>query len=149
GNWENRTFHMVAGGSTDKTSVTLTAEWKRSDPLIQFERPFSRGLYRTPTYAGIVSIGTDFYYMNPALNAPPAGLDGSPADLVAAGVYTGPMGQEAASQFLDLANYPTLLADAERRSMTAAIEHKLSQRVTLFSDLIYTINNTETVLNAQ
>jgi iron complex outermembrane recepter protein len=149
GHWETRNFFAVAGGESEKTSLTVTAEWKRSDPLIQYERPFSTGLFRTPSYAGIVSIGNDFYYLNPDRNAPAGTLDLSPAQLVTQNVYAGPLTQAEASQFLDLANYPTLLADAERRSFTAAIEHKLTDKVTLFSDLIYTINNTETVLNAQ
>ena len=149
GNWEKRSFHASAGASNDKTSVVVTAEWKRTDPLIQFERPYSQGLFRTPSYAGIVSIGTDFYYLNPSSNAPSGALDLSPAQLVAQGVYSGPLDQTAASQFFDLAAYPTLLADAERRSLVTAIEHKLTPNTTLFLDGLYSINNTETVLNAQ
>ena len=149
GHWEKRSFFATAGASSDKTSVVVTAEWKRSDPLIQFERPYSQGLFRTPSYAGIVSIGTDFYYLNPNTNAPAGTLDQSPAQLVASGVYAGPMDQTAASQFFDLAAYPTLLADAERRSLVTAIEYKLTPNTTLFLDGLYSINNTETVLNAQ
>lgn len=149
GNWEKRSFFATAGASSDKTSIVFTAEWKRSDPLIQFERPYSRGLFRTPSYAGIVSIGTEFYYLNPSMNAPSGALDLSPAQLVAQGVYQGPLDQTQASQFFDLAAYPTLLADAERRSLVTAIEYKLTPNTTLFLDGLYSVNNTETVLNAQ
>jgi len=149
GNWANRSFYTVVGGSSGKTNLTITAEWKRSDPLIQYERPYSTGLFRTPTYAGIVSIVNDFYYLNPSASAPPLGLNLTPAQLVAQGIYQGPLTQDAASQFLDLANYPTLLAKAERRSFTAAVDHQLADNVNLFADVIYTINNTESVLNAQ
>jgi iron complex outermembrane recepter protein len=149
GNWETRRFSLVAGGSAGKTDLTFSAEWKKSDPLIQNERPFSTGLYRTPSFAGVVSIANDFYYLNPNSNAPAGTLDLSPAGLVAQGVYQGPLTQDQVAQFLDLANYPTLLAAAERRSFTAAVEHKLTDTITLFADGIYTVNDTETVLNAQ
>lgn len=149
GHWETRRASMVAGGSSGNTSLTVSAEWKKSDPLIQNERPFSTGLFRTPSYAGIVSIGNDFYYLNPSMNAPNGALDSTPAQLVAAGVYAGPLTQDGAAQYLDLANYPTLLASAERRSFTAALEHKVSDNIVLFADGMYTVTNTETVLNAQ
>lgn len=149
GNWANRSYYMVGGATMDKTSVLFTTEWKKSDPLIQFERPFSTALFRTPSYAGIVSIGTDFYYLNPSTNAPGRNIDQTPAQLVASGVYRGPLDQTAASQFFDLAAYPTLLAKAERRSFTVGIEHRLTDDVTLFGDFLYSLNNTETVLNAQ
>ena len=149
GNWANRSYYAVGGASFDKTSVLFTTEWKSSDPLIQNERPYSTGLFRSPTYAGIVSIGSDFYYLNPSLNAPPRNVDQTGAQLSAAGTYRGPLDQTAASQFLDLANYPTLLAQAQRRSFTTAIEHRLTESTTLFGDFIYSLNETETVLNAQ
>ncbi len=149
--WTNRSYYGVIGAtsSSGKTSITLTTEYKDSDPLIQSERPYSRGLFRSPTYAGVVSIGTNFYYLNPSLNAPPRNADLTPAQLVAQGVYQGPLDQTAASQFFDLANAPTLLAQAQRRSFTAAIEHRLTDSAKLFGDFIYSLNDTETVLNAQ
>lgn len=149
GNWTNRSYYGIIGASSGKTSLTLTTEYKDSDPLIQSERPYSKGLFRSPTYAGIVSSGTVFYYLNPSLNAPPRNVDLTPAQLIAQGVYQGPLDQTAASQFFDLANAPTLLAQAQRRSFTAAIEHRLTDTTKLFGDFIYSLNDTETVLNAQ
>lgn len=147
--WANRSYSGVFGATSGKTSVTLSTEWKSSDPLIQKERPYSTGLYRTPSFAGVVNIGNDYYYLNPSLNAPARNLDLTPAQLVAQGIYAGPLSQEGVAQFLDIANYPTLLAQVERRSFTAAIEHRLTDTVTLFGDFIYSLNETETVLNAQ
>lgn len=149
GHWANRSYFGVFGANSGDTSITVTTEWKKSDPLIQKERPYSTGLYRTPSFAGSVSIGNDFYYLNPSLNAPPRNLDLTPAQLNTQGIYQGPMSQDAVAQFLDIANYPTLLAQAERRSFTAAIEHKLNPAAVLFGDFIYSLNETETVLNAQ
>jgi len=147
--WANRSFYTVVGATSGNTSLTVSGEWKRSDPLIQKERPYSTGLFRTPTYGGIVNFGNDYYYLNPSVNAPPSNLDLTPAQLVAQGIYQGPLTQAGALQYLDLSTYPTLVAAAERRSFTAAIEHRLTTDTTLFADVIYTINNTESVLNAQ
>lgn len=149
GKYAERSYFMVAGASSAKTSVTLTTEWKSSDPIIQYERAFSTGLFRTPTYAGTLNIGNSFYYLNPSLNAPPTNRDLTAAQIVAQGIYQGPLTQGEAGAFLDLAGYPTLKLQAERRSFTAAIEHRLTQRTSLFADFIYSLNETESVLNAQ
>lgn len=149
GNWATRSYHGVFGATQDKTSVTITTEWKKSDPLIQKERAYSTGLFRTPSYAGIVNIGNDYYHLNPSLNAPPRNVDLTPQQLVAQGVYAGPMTQTQALVFFDLAAYPTLLLGAERRSFTAAVEHRLADWTTLYGDFIYSKSETESVLNAQ
>ena len=149
GHWANRTYYAVGGATFEKTSVLFTTEWKSSDPLIQNERPYSQPLFRTASYAGMVSIGNDFYYLTPSLNAPPRNLDQTGAQLVANGTYRGPMDQNAALLFFDLAEKPTLLASAQRRSFTTSVEHRLQDNITLFGELIYSLNETETVLNAQ
>ncbi|MSU24019.1 MAG: TonB-dependent receptor [Opitutus sp.] len=149
GHWSNRSYYAVAGTGAGKTNITVTTEWKSSDPLIQNERDYSTGLYRTPSFAGSVNIGNDYYYLNPSANAPALNLDLTSAQLVAQKIYQGPLTQDEVSKFLDLAAYPTLLANAERRSFTAAVEHRLSDSTTLFADFIYSLNETETVLNAQ
>jgi iron complex outermembrane receptor protein len=149
GDYSELSYYGVAGASFGDTSVTISTEYKHSDPLIQKDRPFARGLFRSPTYAGVVNIGNDWYYLNPSLNAPPRNVDLTPAQLVAQGVYQGPLTQTGASQFFDLANAPTMLIEAERRSFTAAVSHELNSATTLFADFLYTSNNTVSVLNAQ
>lgn len=149
GHYAERSYYAVAGASSDKTSLTITTEWKNSDPLIQFERAFSTGLFRTPTYAGTLNIGNDFYYLTPGQNAPPKNLDLTAAQVVAQKIYQGPYNQTDVGQFLDLANYPTLKLAAQRRSFTAAVDHRLTESTTLFGDFIMSLNETESVLNAQ
>jgi iron complex outermembrane recepter protein len=148
-NWANRSYYAIGGASNGKTSVTISTEWKKSDPLIQRDREWGRGQFRTPSFAGSINIGNDFYYLNPSLNAPPQNLNLSPADLVAQGIYQGPLTQDQVAQFFDLADYPTMLIAAKRRSFTAAIDHQLSDTTRLFADFIYTMNETRSVLNAQ
>jgi len=149
GNYEERSYFGVFGAGTDKTQITISTEWKKSDPLIQNERPWARGIFRTPTYAGVVNIGTVWYYLNPSLNAPPLNLDLTPEQAVAQGIYRGPLDQTGAQQFFDLASYPTMLIKAQRRSVVAAIDHRLTEKTTLFADFIYSATGSESVLNAQ
>lgn len=148
-NWTTRNYYAVAGASSGRTNVTLSTEWKLSDPLIQKDRPWAKGQFRTPSFAGSVNIGNDFYYLKPSLNAPPQNLDLSIADLVAQGIYSGPLTQDQVAQNFDLANYPTMLLKAERRSFTAAIDHQINDSTRIFGDFIYTVNESESVLNAQ
>ena len=103
GHWANRSYYGVFGATQGKTSLTVSTEWKNSDPLIQKERDYSTGLFRTPSYAGVINIGNDFYYLNPSANAPARNLDLTAAQLVAQGVYAGPLTQDGATKFLDLA----------------------------------------------
>lgn len=149
GNWSNRSYSAVAGASSGKTSVTISTEWKKSDPLVQRERSWALGQFRTPSFAGVINAGNDFYYLNPNLNAPPQNLDLSPAQLVAQGIYSGPYTQDQVARFFDLAAYPTMLLAAQRRSFVAAVEHQLNDTTRIWGDFIYTNTRTESVLNAQ
>lgn len=148
-NWANRSYYAIAGAGNGKTNLTISTEWKKSDPLIQKDREWGKNQFRTPSFAGVINIGNDFYYLNPNLNAPPQNQNMTPAQLVAAGIYQGPLTQDQVAQFFDLANYPTMLLQAERRSFTAALDHQLTDSTRLFGDFIYSINETESVLNAQ
>lgn len=151
GKWANRSYFGVAGASFGNTSLTITTEWKKSDPLIQYERDFAKGQFRTPSFAGSINLAgtTDFYFLGGGRNAPPQNLDLTPAQAVSQGIYQGPLTQDQVAQFFDLANYPTMLLAAQRRSFTAAVEHRLTPQTTLFGDFIYSLNETESVLNAQ
>jgi len=148
-NWTTRSYYAVAGASSGKTNVTLSTEWKLSDPLIQKDRPWAKGQFRTPSFAGSVNIGNDFYYLKPGLNAPAQNLDLSLADIVGQGIYSGPLTQDQVAQNFDLAEKPTMLLKAERRSFTAAVDHQINDSARIFGDFIYTITETESVLNAQ
>jgi iron complex outermembrane receptor protein len=149
GDYSETSYFGVAGASFGDTSLTIATEYKHSDPLIQKDRPFARGLFRSPTYAGVVNIGNSWYYLNPSVNAPPRNVDLTPAQLVAQGVYQGPLDQTGAQQFFDLSAAPTLLVEAERRSFTAALSHDINESTSLFADFLYTSTNTVSVLNAQ
>ncbi|MEY3775132.1 MAG: hypothetical protein RLZZ129_1912 [Verrucomicrobiota bacterium] len=149
--YSERSYYGVFGAGTDKTQITISTEWKKSDPLLQQDRAFGRGQFRTPSFAGSINdpITGDFYYLNPSLNAPAQGQNLSYADIVASGQYAGPLTQGAVAQFFDLAEYPTMLIKAQRRSVVAAIDHRLTDTTTLFGDFIFSETRTRSVLNAQ
>jgi iron complex outermembrane receptor protein len=157
GNYAERKAWMVGGASTDKTSVTVSAEWTKLDPLFQYERDFSNPAYGTGTFAGVVSTGGRFFVLNPSLNAPPAtGLDLTPEQLVANGTYIevdgsnliSGLGNERQYAF-NLSQYVTLLLRNERQSATIAFEHKANDKFALFGDLLYSQVKTYSQLNAQ
>lgn len=156
GNYAQRQFSVVTGAATEKTSVTVSAEYTRSDPLWQFERNFSNPSYGTPTFAGVVNIGANYYVLNPSLNAPPVGQDLTAAQLVANGTYIPVdstnlifgLGTEA-QYSLNLANAVTLLLRNERKSSTVNVEHKVSDTITAFADFLYSSTATSSQLNAQ
>lgn len=158
GKYAQRQFSVVGGTGTDKTGITMSAEWTNSDPLWQFERSFSNPSYGTPTFAGVVNIGSSYYILKPGLNAPPTGTHQSAAALVAAGTYIpvdftaltfGPLYGADGQYAFNLSQYVTVLLKNERKSVTLNFEHKWTDTVTLFGDMLYTQTATFSQLNAQ
>jgi iron complex outermembrane recepter protein len=149
GDYTQQAYYATLGAANDTTNVTFSVNWQKSDPLLQSDRAWSCCLFRTPSYAGVVNIGQNFYYLNPELNAPPTGLDLTPAQLIAQGIYQGPMDQAAASQFFDLSEIPTMLIGSERKSAVLSIEHDIADGHSLFGDLLVTNSQTRSTLNAQ
>jgi iron complex outermembrane receptor protein len=156
GHYRERSFDIVAGSGTPDTHVTVSAEWFKADPLYQRDRSFSSPIYGTPTFPGVVQFGSDFYLLKSGLNTPPAGPQ-SLAQLVAAGVYTGPYGFGGATgsqigdiqKFFDLSSKVTLLEGNQRKSATIALDHKLSSSFTIFADALISKTDTFSQLNAQ
>jgi iron complex outermembrane receptor protein len=151
GNYAQRRAYMTVGAGNDKTQVTVSAEWRSTDPLYQFERPWGLNQFRTPTFAGVVTTdgGVTRYYLNPTLNAPPLNTDMTLAQLVAAGIYTGPYDQAQVAQFFDLSAKSTMFQATQRRSLFLNAEHKWSDSITAFSDILVTNSITFSSLNAQ
>jgi iron complex outermembrane recepter protein len=156
GNYAVKNGWVVGGTSTDKTAITVSAEWTKSDPLFQYERQFSNPAYGTGSFAGVVSIGSDFYVLNPSLNAPPMNQDLTPAQLVANGTYIAVNGSNliggtgSAQQYaFNLAQYVTLLLGNERQSATINLSHQWTDNVEVFGDVMYSQTKTYSQLNAQ
>jgi iron complex outermembrane receptor protein len=150
GHAKERGAHVVGGVSNGTTSMTISADWFKEDPVFAFQRPYSAVTFGTPTFAGSVNIGSQFYYLDPARGAPavtPGGL--SPAALVAAGVYSGPRTQGQQFELFNLSQYVTQKIGNERQSLTFAAEHKISDSLSLFADFLYSNTQTASQINGQ
>ena len=71
GHAAERSAHIVGGVSNGKTSMTISAEWYKADPIYAYQRPYSAVTYGTPTFAGSVNIGGNYYYLDESLGSPP------------------------------------------------------------------------------
>lgn len=157
GHYSERSAYVIGGVGDGKTSLTLSASWSKTDPLFQYERSYSNPSYGTGTFAGVINVGSSYYVLNPNLTAPPKNTDLTLAQLVANGTYVGPFtssdlinGTGAAGAYsFNLANYVTLLLRNERSAVTAALDHQVNDRVSIFGDVLYTHTETFSQLNAQ
>lgn len=156
GHYAERSANFVTGASNDTTSLTVSASWARKDPLFQYERQYSNPAYGTGTFAGVVSIGSRFFVLNPSLNAPPMNQDLTPEQLVANGTYievnggnlTNGVGNEKQYAF-NLAQYVTLLQGQDQQAATINFNHKWTDMVEVFGDLMYSATQSYSQLNAQ
>lgn len=150
GNSASRSAYIVGGTSNGKTSITVSAEWVKEDPLWNFERSYSNPTYGTPTFGGSLNIGTSYYYLNPSLSAPPVAPGGLPAaTLVANGTYGGPNTSGQQFQYFNLAQYVTQLTGNQRESFNMAFDHKINDSVKAFGDFMYSHTDTFSQINGQ
>jgi iron complex outermembrane receptor protein len=159
GHWEERTAHFTIGGHTDKTSVVVSGEWVKQDPLWQYERAISSPSFGTPTFAGVVQVGGtasgQYYLLSPSLNAPPSNLDLTAAQLVAQGIYTvnpathAPYTFSEINEVFDLSRAVTLNLANQKKTVTASFEHQLGKDTQFFGDILYSKVSTFYQLNAQ
>lgn len=158
GNYAERRGWFVTGAGNDRTNITVTGEWTRTDPLFQYERPFSREAFGTVTFGGVVESDAtfDYFVLNPSLNAPPMNTDLSAAQLIAQGIYV-PVdpnnlaaGRGTERQYaFNLSRYSTLQLGNERRSASLNFDHRFNDAIDIFGDLMYSQTKTYSQLNAQ
>lgn len=150
GHAAERSGYVVGGVSNGKTSMTLSAEFVKQDPVFNYERSYSDPTYGTPTFAGSVNVGSSFYYLDPAKNAPATTAGGLPAaTLIANGTYKGPFAQGDMFQYFNLAQYVTQSVQNERKSFSLAFDHKWNEQVTGFGDVLVVQTNTYSQINGQ
>jgi len=150
GHSADRSAYVVGGVSNGKTSMTLSAEYLKQDPIFNYERPYSDPTYGTPTFAGAVNVGANYYYLDPSKNAPPVTVGGLPAaTLVANGTYSGPRIQGDTFKFFNLAQYVTQTVQNERKSMMLAFDHKWNDMFKVFGDAMVVQTNTYSQINGQ
>ena len=155
GHYSERSAYVVGGVSNGTTSITVSAEYSKHDPLWQFQRPFSNPVYGTTYYPGIIDIynfadGSDpMYKLKDGINAPTGGGTQTIDQLVADGTYT-PISSTDARQGFNLANNVTLLTNLKRRGIVVNVTHKIfGDKLEAFGDFMYTNTYTQSQLNAQ
>jgi iron complex outermembrane receptor protein len=151
GDYEENNAYVTMGTSTDRTNVTFSAEWKKSDPLLQADRKWGRGIYRTNSFAGSIfnhlsEEDAVYYFLDPSLNAPDGALSVPITNPTAAG-YSGPL--ETNAFYFDLAEKPTMILQAERKSAVLAWDHDVNEKLQLFGDILVSNTFSWSQLNAQ
>jgi len=152
GHWSEKTAHAVAGFNKGKTNITVSVEWMKSDPLYQNQRPFSADMTgKTSNVPGAVYdvFGSGDWFLAVPGKVPPPNTHMSPADLVAAGYYTGPLGIGDVMNSLNLSPYVTLLTSNQRLAATVNFERELTRQLQLFGDVLVSNYKTYSQLAAQ
>ena len=145
-----RSAYIVGGTGNGKTSMTVSAEWVKEDPVWNFERNYSDPTFGTPTFAGSVNIGSNYYLLNPSQAAPTVAPGGTPAaTLVANGTYSGPRLAGDQFQFFNLARYVTQSTGNQREAVSFAFEHKINDSLKAFGDFMYSHTDTFSQINGQ
>jgi iron complex outermembrane receptor protein len=150
GDYTEQSAYATLGTSSEKTNVTFSTEWYKNDPLVQADRSWGKGIFRTQTFAGVVNFGNpqQWFYLNPALNAPPQNVDLTPAQLVAQGIYSRETGSTVPFYF-DLSAKPTMIIAKERKSAVLNFDHEVNDNFQLFGDFLVSNTTTTSQLNAQ
>jgi iron complex outermembrane receptor protein len=147
--YRERVAHIVGGASTDKTNITMSFEWSKSDPLYEKDYNYTGPVFLTTSYAGVINDAAgQFYKLNPSLNAPPAGAPTTLANLVAAGVYV-PVATGNVPQGFDLSHIPTFLGALDKKILSVALDHKVNDNLTFKSALLYSQTSNQYQLNPQ
>ena len=150
GNYAERSAYVVGGTGNGKTSMTVSAEWVKLDPIFNYERSYSDPTYGTPTFAGSVNDASGFYLLNQSQAAPTVTPGGLPTGtLIANGTYSGPRSQGDQFLFFNLAQYVTQLGSSDRESFTFAFDHKISDKLKAFGDFMYSHTYTYSQINGQ
>jgi iron complex outermembrane receptor protein len=162
GHYKERQAYITGGVSNQKTSILISAEYSKHDPIYFSQRPYTNPYYGTLSYPGIVDIfdnstfNDEFYQLNPDLNAPPGGGQYSIDQLVAQGVYkdlgssSDPAVTNAISSGFNLASHQTLIQSLKRSSVLINASHRIfGDHLELFGNVLYTEAKSETSLNAQ
>ncbi|MBL9203663.1 MAG: TonB-dependent receptor [Opitutaceae bacterium] len=139
GDWSSRSVHVAAGNTIGRTSLTASVEWFKMTPLFQNQRGFSANQTgKTLAFPGSVfDFSAGAMLLAPNLDAPPLNSDRTPAQLVAQGIYEGPLSSDAIAARFNLASSVTLLLGYEKLGMTVAFSHRFSDRLEAFGDVLF------------
>ena len=149
GYWRQHSVSLIGGASNDKTHIMFSAEWSKHQPLWERDVSYDNPYYGTSSYPGIVSSGSNFYTLKAGLNAPSNSTTTpmSMADMVTAGIYTGPTSDVTTG--FNLSGKPTIMNAVDKRIATLSAGHKITDQITLSGDLLLAFTNANYQLNPQ
>ncbi|HTL68442.1 MAG TPA: TonB-dependent receptor [Lacunisphaera sp.] len=147
GYWRQRSVSAQAGAGDEKTHLMMSFEWSQNAPLWERDVSYDNPSYGTSSYPGIISKGSAFYTLKTGLNKPSNTTPDSVANLVAAGIYTGPSADVTTG--FNLSEKPTILSNVDKRIATVSGTHKITDSLSINADLIYATTETEYQLNPQ
>ena len=147
----DRQLSMIVGAATKDTSVLVSAQWFKNDPLYEGDFNMTNPYYGTSTYAGIVNSSAGvFYSLKPGLNAPPTPAAGTVAptfaQLVANGTYV--VNNNVAAGF-NLGLRPTFQSGNQKKIATFNVTHDFNSNYSMKADFIYSNTETGSELNPQ
>ncbi len=162
GHFRERMGYITGGVSNDKTSIMISAEYSKRDPIMFSQRSYTNPYYGTEYYPGIVDVynsatGNDEdYQLNPKYNAPPGGGTYTMDQLVTMGYYTDlgsdsdPAVVSKIQSGLNLADKQTLVQSQKRTSLLINASHRIYEdRLEFFGNVLYSNTHTQSSLNAQ
>jgi iron complex outermembrane receptor protein len=147
----DRNVSMTFGAATKNTSVLVSAQWFKSEPLFESDFNMTNPYYGTSSYPGVInSAAGAFYTLKPGLNAPPTPAAGTVAptiaQLIANGTYVA--NSNVAAGF-NLGVRPTFQSGNQKKIANFNINHDFSDKYTLSSSFMYSNTETGSELNPQ
>jgi iron complex outermembrane receptor protein len=156
GTWEERGGYVVAGASNDRTALTLSFEWTKTDPLYQNDMNYSfLQTGKTSAYPGVLTTFDFLGSANPGVyllvegKTPPVQSGLTFDQLVAQGYYRKQQPGESFNAQFNISKFVTLAFGNERRAATATFTHKVSDQIQGFGDLLYAETNSFMQIAAQ
>ena len=153
GNWKEYSAYVTGGVRSGKTSITVSLQYLKDEPIYQKDRPFSADMSgMTMSVPGAVTYygaGDPEWYLAVPGRVPDAGTSMTPQQLVDAGYYTGPYWNYEFTEALNLAPYVTLLASNKKTSGVIMFEHDLKPNLQFFGDVLLSQFETYSQLAAQ
>ena len=157
---KDKRVSLIAGVGDDKTSIVIGGQYTEQDPIRDTDRDFSKTTFGTTNYPGVLRLadGTGYHYyrLNTGVTTDPTTVTGNgtlttPAQLVAAGVLTGPFASSTPIVGgFNLSNGTDITLDQNRTSLFGSFARELwTDHINFYGEFLYSHNFSQSQLNAQ
>ena len=157
---KDKRVSLIAGVGDDKTSIIIGGQYTEQDPIRDTDRDFSHTTFGTTNYAGVERLqdGTGYHYyrLNTAVTTNPVSITGNgtlttPAQLVAAGVLTGPFASSTPIVGgFNLSPGTDVTLDQNRTSLFGSFAREIwTDHINFYGEFLFSHNYSQSQLNAQ